>query len=57
MEKVILAFGPNFFAKDQIIFIVHFLNNFTDKNTIKNIAYGYNIKVVKFYPMRVLKIR
>ena len=31
MEKVILAFGPNFFAKDHIIFIVHFLNNFTDK--------------------------
>ena len=31
MEKVILAFVPNFFVKDQIMFIGYFLNNFTDK--------------------------
>ena len=48
MEKVILAFVPNFFVKDQIMFVGYFLNNFISKNQDKKTyMYGYNyIKVL-----------
>ena len=35
MEEVLNLCEPKFFVEDQTLFIVHFLNNFTDKNTIK----------------------
>lgn len=44
MEEVLNLCEPNFFVEDQTLFIVHFLNNFTDKkHNKKTMPMAYNI--------------